>query len=468
VYISPARQQRIGVRTAVVAERVLDSTLRTAGVLTYDETRVADVHTKIAGWIEQVSVDFVGKTVRVGQPLFSVYSPDLVATQKEYLLALKAQQQLGGSQFAETRAGAKSLLAAARERLRLWDVTDAQIAELERTGEPARTVTLFSSVDGIVLERNAFPGQYLTPADRAFRIVDLSRLWAIAQVFEGELPSIRVGQRAAIEFPHAPGARPVDGRVTYIHPDIDPATRRGRVRIEFANPNLGMRPESYVTVELRAGAGSRLMVPKEAVIDTGDRQYVLLALADGFFEPRLVRVATAAGDHYAVLSGVGAGDRVVTSAQFLIDSETNLQAAMVAMGAPSTSAPPVSPPAADHPHGAMPAEPGPRPAPPARLNIVFRTAPSPPRTGQNELEVIVTDASGPPVADAEVTVTFFMPAMPSMGMPAVRNAVTLASMGGGVYRGAGQVLMAGRWDVTVTVSRGGQRLGRRQLAVIAQ
>jgi RND family efflux transporter MFP subunit len=464
VYVSPARQQLIGVRTAVVIEQPLDASLRTTGVLAYDETRIADVHTKVSGWIERVSVDFVGKAVRLGEPLFSVYSPDLVATQKEYLLALAAQARLGDSRFQETRTGAASLLAAARERLRLWDLTEAQIAELERTGTPRKSVTMYSPFDGVVLERNAFPGQYIAPDVRTFRIADLSRIWAVAQVFEADLAAIRIGQPAAIEFPYAQRARTVSGRVTYIYPDIDPATRRGRVRIELPNPGLELRPDAYVTVVLGHSAGRRLAAPREAVVDTGDRQYAIVALGDGYFEPRTIEVGPAAGAYQPVLSGLAAGDRVVTSAQFLIDSESNLRAALAGMSAPGAGE--------DAHAGTAPARAiaasAPAAAPAPAVQIAYRSQPDPPRTGENQFEVRVTDTAGQPIDDAEVTVTFFMPAMPSMNMPGMRNVVTLAPAGNGAYRGAGQVLTAGRWDVTMTVTRAGQRLGARQLAVIAR
>jgi hypothetical protein len=249
--------------------------------------------------------------------------------------------------------------------------------------------------------------------------------------------------------------------VTYIYPDIDPATRRGRVRIEFANPGLEFRPDAYVTVVLGRGAGRHLAVPREAVIDTGDRQYAIVALPDGYFEPRAIEVGPAAGDYQPVLSGLAAGDRVVTSAQFLIDSESNLRAALAGMSAPGADA---------EEHGGTAPAPATAPAaPPApAVQIAYRSDPDPPRTGENQFEVRVTDAAGQPIEDAAVTVTFFMPAMPSMNMPAMRNAVTLVPSGNGAYSGAGQVLTAGRWDVTVTVVRAGQRLGARQLAVIAR
>lgn len=331
VFISSARQQLIGVRTAELTHQTLETTIRAVGVLAYDETRVAEVHTKIAGWAEHVSADFVGKQVRKGQPLFTIYSPDLVATQREYLLALKADRQLSDSPIEETREGARSLLAATRERLRLWDVTDAQVDELTRTGQPRRTLTVYSPFTGIVLERNAFPGQYITPEIATFKIADLSTLWVLGQVFEYELGMVKLGQSAEIEFPYGQTTRRLSGRITFIYPEIDPQTRRAKVRIEFTNPGLEFKPASFVTVVVKASGGLQLAIPQEAVIDTGAEQYALVALANGYFEPRPIKVGAPVNEFYPVLQGLQHGDRVVTSAQFLVDSETNLRAAMQSM-----------------------------------------------------------------------------------------------------------------------------------------
>ena len=332
VYISPSRQQLIGVRTAEVAHQALDTTIRTVGVLAYDETRVAEIHTKIAGWAESVSVDFVGKQVRKGQPLLTIYSPDLVATQREYLLALKADRQLSASAIPETREGARSLLAATRERLRLWDVTDAQVAELTRTAEPRKYLTVYAPTSGVILERNAFPGQYITPEVATFKIANLSNVWVIGQIFEYELGLIKMGQVVQIEFPYGQSTKQLTGKITFIYPEIDPTTRRAKVRIEFRNPGLEFKPESFVTVLIKSSGGHQLAIPQEAVIDTGTEQYALLALPDGYFEPRPIKVGPAVNQFYPVLDGLQPGDRVVTSAQFLIDSETNLQSAIQSMG----------------------------------------------------------------------------------------------------------------------------------------
>jgi RND family efflux transporter MFP subunit len=331
VYVSPARQQLIGVRTAEVGHRALESTIKAVGTLTYDETRVAEIHTKIAGWVEQIHVDFVGKQVSKGQALFCVYSPELVSTQKEYLLALKARDQLAKSQFAETREGADSLLAATRERLKLWDISDAQIEELERSGKASKTLTLYSPFNGVVLERNTFDGHYVTPEPAAFKIADLSTIWAVGEVFEYELSRIRLGQTATVEFPYAQSARTLTGTVTFISPDIDPQTRRAKVRVEFRNPGSSFRPGAYVTVSMKSTSARELAVPTEAVIDNGDRQYVILSRGDGYFEPREIEIGQQVDGYVAVLKGLEHGDLVVTSGQFLIDSETNLRAAMQSM-----------------------------------------------------------------------------------------------------------------------------------------
>jgi RND family efflux transporter MFP subunit len=331
VYISPARQQLIGVRTAAIAPQSLETTIRTVGTLAYDETRVTEIHPKISGWVERVFVDYVGKHVSRGQPLFTIYSPELVSTQKEYLLALKARQQLGESRFAETRDGAESLVAASRERLTLWDISEAQIAELERTGQPGRTLTLHSPFDGIVLERNTFAGQYITPETSTFKVADLSTIWVLGQIFEYELSLVKLGQDVEIQFPYGQSTRSLKGRITFVYPEVDPQTRRVKVRIEFRNAGFEFKPQSYVTVLIRAGAGERLALPKEALLDNGAKRYAIVARPNGYFEPREIEVGEPVDQFYPVIKGLVAGDRVVTSAQFLVDSETNLQAALGAM-----------------------------------------------------------------------------------------------------------------------------------------
>jgi RND family efflux transporter MFP subunit len=396
VFISPARQQLIGVRTAAVEHRTLDTTIRAVGTLAYDETRVTQVNTKVAGWIERVNVDYVGKPVRRGEPLFSVYSPDLVATQTEYLLALKARDQFASSQVVETRASSESLLAATRQRLKLWDVSDAQIADLEKTRQPRRSLTLYAPFTGIVLERNAFAGQYITPEMAAFKLADLSTLWVIGQVFEYELGQIAVGQDANIAFPYGEYGRTIKGRIGFIYPDIDPQTRRARIRVEFSNAGNTFKPGTYVTVSITTRGGHVVAVPKEAVIDTGVKQVAIVVHPNGYFEPREIKVGQPTDEFYPVLSGLAAGDQIVTSAQFMVDSEANLQTAMQAMS--------VSMPGMDMGGGKKAPSPPPAAAPPAKPQAMPGMKMPPPKA---------PDASKDQMED--------MPGMPGMKMPAAKK-----------------------------------------------
>jgi RND family efflux transporter MFP subunit len=331
VRISPERQQLIGVRTATVRRRQLFSSIRTVGAIAYDERLVTEVHTKIAGWVEKLYVDYVGKRVRRGQRLFSIYSPDLLSAQYEYRIALGYDRKSAGNRSAGKGSVTSSAAEAARRRLGLWDISDRQIARLARGGEPQRTLTIYSPFDGVVLERKAFPGQYLEPGIAAFKIGDLSRIWVTAEVFESEAQAIEVGQRAEVRFPYGQAGKPLEGRISFIYPDVDPQTRRVKVRLGLQNPGFELKPDSFVTVIIHAPAGEELAVPREAVIDTGTRQYALIALPGGYFEPRDIEVGPPGEEAYPVLKGLEEGDRVVTSAQFLIDSETNLRAAMQSM-----------------------------------------------------------------------------------------------------------------------------------------
>jgi RND family efflux transporter MFP subunit len=330
VYISPARQQLVGVRSAPVVRQTVEGTVRTVGTLAYDETRSAQIHTRVSGWVERLYVDYVGKPVKRGQPLFAVYSPDLATAQGDYLVALRARDKLTDNASADLRAGADALLQASRDRLRRWSVGDAQIAELETAGAPARTVAIASPFDGVVIEKDAFAGQYVTPEMTSFKLVDLDAVWAIGQLFEYEAARLHVGDAVTVEFPYGQAASRA-AKIDFIYPEVDPQTRRVRFRATLDNRDRKLKPDTYVSLVWRGDASERLVIPREAVIDAGARKYALLALAGGYFAPRDVQVGPAVGAFYPVISGVAEGDRVVTSAQFLVDSETNLMAAMQAM-----------------------------------------------------------------------------------------------------------------------------------------
>jgi RND family efflux transporter MFP subunit len=280
-----------------------------------------------------------------------VYSPDLVTAESDYLIALRARQAASDGPLPEAKAGADALVAASRERLKRWEVSDAEIATLERTGHASRTLVLSSPFDGVVLDKMAFAGQYITPEMTTFKLADLSSVWVLGQVFEYEAARLRPGDAIDVEFPYGQ-ASALEARIDFVYPEVDPQTRRVRLRATLKNPDRKLKPDTYVTLVWHGEAIDRLVLPKEAVIDTGERKYVLLALADGYFEPRDVQVGPPVGAFYPVVSGVREGERVVTSAQFLIDSETNLMAAMqnmsmnmpgMDMGKPAASSAPAAP-----------------------------------------------------------------------------------------------------------------------------
>lgn len=330
VVISPEKQQLMGVRTTTVRRETVFRTIRTTGQVTADETRIAHVHSKVSGWIDKVYVDFVGQLVRKGQPLFTLYSPDLVATQEEYLIARRGESNLSSSPFAEVRQGANSLLRATRDRLKLWDVSDAQIEKLERTGEVSRTMTFYSPVTGFVMDRKAFPQTSVNPDLELYTVANLSAVWVMADVYEYELPYLRVGQRAELELSYYPG-RTWSGRIRYIYPTLDPQTRTAKVRIDLPNRGFELKPQMFADVRLQVNYGQQVVVPQEAVLDSGERQTVFVADGGGHFEPRLIKAGPQVDGEVIVLSGLRPGETVVSSGNFLIDSESQLKNTMSGM-----------------------------------------------------------------------------------------------------------------------------------------
>jgi len=324
--VDSTRQQLIGVRTSPVTYETFDRTVRTIGIVALDETRMSEVHSRIAGWIEETFVDFQYQHVQKGDPLFTLYSPELVATQEEYLLALRGLATLGASSFQSAAFGAEDLVRAARRRLELWDITPEQIEQLEEAREPFRAMTIYSPVTGHVMSRNAFPGQRVTPETMLYEIADHSVVWVKADVYENEIAWVQQGQRAVMHVQALPG-REFTGQVTFIDPHVSPQTRTLTVRLEFQNPNLTLKPGMYADVELGASMGRRLMVPESAVLPTGRRSVVFVSHGDGRMEIRNVQVGTKLNDHYEVLGGLEEGEMIVVSGNFLIDAESKLQAA---------------------------------------------------------------------------------------------------------------------------------------------
>ena len=294
--------------------------MRSVGKVTFDETRVAHVHTRIDGWIEKVFVDFTGDTVRQGQPMLTIYSPEMLASQEELLLAARARDLMRNNPLASAAEHSDSLFDAAKRRLELWQLSEDQIQQVLTTGQPIHSITLHAPTSGFVTERKAFPNQKVTPDSDLYTITDLSRVWIVADVFESDITSIKLGDAAAVIFPNG-GAPTIAARVNYIQPQVDPLTRTLKVRLDANNPRIRMKPDMFVNVEFGVASGEQLVVPADAVLDTGERQTVFVDLGDGYLEPRQVVVADRFGDRVAIASGLTAGERVVSSGTFLVDSE---------------------------------------------------------------------------------------------------------------------------------------------------
>jgi len=448
VVVDPRRQQLIGVRTATATRESLTPTIRAAGTVQYAETRLSEINLKLDGWIRELFVDYTGQPIAKGQPLFTLYSPDLLATENEYLLALKTRDQLQNAQIPDARERADQLVTSARQRLALWDLPEAELRALDEEHRAHDVVTFYSPVSGIVTEKSAIRGMHVTAGQTLYKIADLSTVWIEADVYERELPLIRVGGRATVTLDAYPGEH-FDGRVVYVYPYVEEKTRTNKVRYEFSNRNGRLKPGMFANVELSVPSTQALTVPADAVLDSGAEQLVFVATGSGHFDPRPVKVGRRSGDRIQILGGVKEGEQIAAGAAFFLDSESQLR--------PSLQA-----------YEAAPGATGAVPTTPSQLDISVRTVPDPPTTGENQFQVTVKDAGGRPVDGADVALQFFMPAMPTMNMPAMRNEIKLSAAGGGLYRGPGQVLMAGRWETTVVVSKNGQRLGTKQLPVVAK
>ncbi|MHB8079937.1 MAG: efflux RND transporter periplasmic adaptor subunit [Candidatus Krumholzibacteriia bacterium] len=326
--------QMAGVRTAPAVRERLARTIRATAVVAGDETRVRRVQVRVGGWVERLFVDFTGRRVRAGEPLLSLYSPELLATQEEYVRARQAAARFAASDLPEVRQGGADLVTAARRRLELRDVPAAFIAELDRTGQPQRAVTLTAPGSGYVTAKEVFAGQRVEPGMELFTVADLDTVWVEAQLYEADAPLVAVGQAATLGLPYdtAPARA---GRITFVSPTLDPDTRTLQVRLEFANRDLRLRPGMFATVQLQVDLGDQLVVPDDAVMDTGERQYVFVAAGDGAFAPRAVTVGWRGDGRAQILTGLAAGEQVAMGANFLLDSESRLRAAVAGTPAPA-------------------------------------------------------------------------------------------------------------------------------------
>ena len=329
VTIDPQRQQLIGLRTAEVTSGPVGASWKTVGKVAVDETNVHHVNIKVGGFVDTVYVDYVGKAVRRGERLFSIYSPDLLSVQQEYLLALRTRKALSEGGVA-TGAG-DDLVESARERLRLWDIPESEVERLEKSGKPTKNLTLYSPMTGVVTKKEIVMGHRLNEGDMPYEITDLSRVWVLADAYETDLSRIRLGMPATLSLQAFPN-RVFKGKVIFIDPILDPKTRTAKVRIEFPNPKGELKPEMFGEVTLQTEKREGLRIPADAVIDSGSKKVVFVALGDGKLQPREVQVGPVTGDAVEVLSGLEAGEKVVTRANFLVDSESRLRASLAAMG----------------------------------------------------------------------------------------------------------------------------------------
>jgi RND family efflux transporter MFP subunit len=451
VTLTPQRMQSIGVKTGVVEFRPVRDEIRTVGNIEADETRISDVQIRFTGWVQKVYADAMYKQVRRGQPLLTIYSPELVTAEQEYLVAkeLLAQTTIPGHATTGSH-GSQSLLHAATDRLKHWQIPEREITRLKESGKIRQEIEIDSPASGFIIDRKAFPNMYAEPGTKLYSVADLSTVWVYAQIFQNDIGRVKVGDPASVSVDAYPG-QSFPARVSFIWPEVDQATRRARVRLEIPNPDLKLLLGMFVNVELGLPLGDRLVIPASGVFQSGTRQIAFVDRGGGYFEPRDIEVGARAGDDFVVLKGLEAGERIVTSANFLIDSESQLQAALGSFAPP----PPGVGAAA-----AMNAPQGP--------TLEYSSDPSTPRAGSNNLRVKLTGAGGAAITGAQVTITFFMPAMPAMGMAAMRSVATLSEKGGGIYEGPGEVQMGGTWQVTVLATKAGQTIAQKQFSVTAE
>lgn len=325
VKITPEKQQLIGVKTVEATLKPLEKTIRTVGRIEYDERKVATVNTKFEGWIEKLYVDYTGKEVRKGEPLAEIYSPELMATQQEFINLVQWRKAKAEGAFAAMlEKDVQAMVESGRQRLRLWDIAESQIITIEQTGRPIRTLTLFSPVNGSVVQKMAILGMRAMPGEKLFDIADLSTVWVIADIYEYELRMVSVGDRADITLSYSPG-QTFSTTVDFVYPALSAETRTAKVRFSIPNPEGKLKPQMFTNVDMKIDVGPTLSIPANAVIDTGTRKIVYVDKGEGSFQPREVVTGLKGDDWIEVAKGLQAGERVASSANFLIDSEAKLR-----------------------------------------------------------------------------------------------------------------------------------------------
>jgi Cu(I)/Ag(I) efflux system membrane fusion protein len=453
--LTPEKKQRIGVKVAEVQEQQIEKVIRAAGRVAYDERKLARINLRVDGWIQDLFVNFTGQEVKKGEPLLTLYSPDLLSTQQEYLLALQGREKLGASPIAEVRETGGALLASARRRLLLFGMTEKQIQALERRGEPQIAMTIPSPVDGIVIKREGIQGMRVTPEMTLYEIADLSTVWVIAEVYESDLSYVKEGEEAAVTV-DAYSGEIFHGKVAYIDPFLNPQTRTVRVRLELPNPGRRLKPEMFAQVDLRSYLGRGLLIPESALLDSGMRQIVFIDRGMGMYAPKEIKARRIDGA-YLIEQGLNPGDRIVASANFLIDSESKLMASANMMGALGMAGIQME----QARMGEMEmkgmegmkgekAPAGPQTKKGGGLTLTLSTEPTPPQEGENLLRLRVVDSSGNAIQNAKVVFSYTMP------MPGMRAVKAPAPFKNGWYEAKVKFGMAGTWEVTALITPPGK------------
>ncbi len=340
ITIDPVTEQNMGVRYSTVSRRDMSRTIRTVGVVGYEEPRQYTINSKIEGWVEQLHLNETGVHVKKGQPLLEIYSPELVTAQEEFLLALRNKAALARSEVPEIAAGAGRLVEAARKRLRYWDISEGQIRKLEKSGTVQKSLTLYSPYEGVLTEKKVNEGMYVKAGMELFQIADISKVWVYADIYEYELPWLKVGQAATVQLPYQ--KKPVQGTISTFYPYVEAKTRTVKARIDLDNPEFELKPDMYVNVLIETQVVKNVLaIPVEAVLNSGEHQRVFVARGEGKFEPRQVKLGLQSEDGYVqVLQGLADNERIVVSAQFMLDSESSLREVVQKMTEPEKQPPP--------------------------------------------------------------------------------------------------------------------------------
>lgn len=440
-----------GVQLAKVTTARLTTTVEAVGRVEQPEAQLATVPARVGGRIDKLYVQFTGETIRRGQAVAEIYSPDLVASVEEYRLALQNRDRMGSSTEKEALKNANDLVTASRRRLELWGVSERQI-EAAAVGTAGLHVTIYAPSGGSVVERKVTRGQYINSGDPLFTVADLGTVWVKADVYEFQLPQIRPGQAVEITSQALPN-KVLRGRVDFIEPEANPQTRTIPIHVHVPNPGMQLRPGMFIRAKfISPGERDTVVVPRSAVLDTGTRKLVYVATSEGVFEAREIQTGVPSEERYPVFAGLRPGEEVVTSGNFLIDSQTRLTGGMTGLFGGSKEYNNEKSPTTG-----VPSDAGETTQKPS-AKITFAVEPNPPKGGAESMfHVSVVDENGKEVADAEVTVTLVMPAMPSMSMPEMRNSFKLPYVQG-MYMGKGNIGMAGSWNAVVEAKRNGQEI----------